>query len=96
MNFLSNLSLGKKVFLLLAAGLIISIGVFSFLATRAVHQSTEAMLEDRLTTTRLVAGYLDETLRRARAELDATAPFLGIGLPGEDNRQAVADLEVAY
>jgi signal transduction histidine kinase len=93
MKFLNYLSLGKKIYLLLGAGLIVSIGVFSFLATGAVQESTEAMLEDRLTTTRLVASYLDETLRRAGAELDAAAASLRGGLPDEVRGQEILDLE---
>jgi sensor histidine kinase regulating citrate/malate metabolism len=64
MKFLKKLTLGKKIFILLALGLVVGIGVLSFLGISAVNQSTEVMLEDRLTTARLVAGYLDETLDR--------------------------------
>jgi signal transduction histidine kinase len=92
MKFFNYLSLGKKIYLLLGVGLIVSIGVFSFLATRAVQESTEAMLEDRVTTTRLVASYLDETLRRADAELDSAVTALQGGQPDEVPGQPIADL----
>jgi signal transduction histidine kinase len=92
MKFLNYLSLGKKIYLLLGVGLVVSIGVFSFLATRAVQESTEAMLEDRLTTTRLVASYLDETLRRADAELDSAVNALQGGQPDDVSSRPIADL----
>jgi len=51
-------------------------GVFSFLGMRAVNQATETMLQDRLTTARLVADYLDEVLGRALTELRNTAQMI--------------------
>ncbi len=96
MKFLNYLSLGKKIYLLLGIGLILSIGIFSFLATRAVQESTEAMLEDRLTTTRLVASYLDETLRRADAELDSAVNSLQGGGPDEISGRPIADLTSGF
>ena len=73
MKFLTNLTLGKKITLLTAIGLLFGVGVFSSLGIRAVNQATETMLQDRMTTTRLVADYVDEALGRALFELKNTA-----------------------
>ncbi|OGO24992.1 MAG: hypothetical protein A2144_10410 [Chloroflexi bacterium RBG_16_50_9] len=77
MKFLDKLTLGKKISFLLAAGLVVGIGVFSFLGIRAVNQATEVMLEDRLTTAHLVADYLDNTLGQAMSEVEIVARKLG-------------------
>ena len=76
MRFLSKLTLGKKIALLTTLGLLLGVGVFSFLAIRAVNQATETMLQDRLTTAHLVADYLDEALGRALSELKNTAHMI--------------------
>ncbi|OGO42771.1 MAG: hypothetical protein A2Z05_07640 [Chloroflexi bacterium RBG_16_60_22] len=86
MTFLGKLSLGKKISLLLVLGLVLGISVFSFLGMRAVNQATEVMLEDRLTTAHLVAGYLDETLERALTELGSAARSIG----GDGSPAAIA------
>ncbi len=78
MKFLANLTLGKKITLLTALGLLLGVGVFSFLGIRAVNQATEAMLQDRLTTAQIVADYLDEALGRAIIELKNTAQMIEI------------------
>ncbi len=61
-KFLTNLTLGKKITLLTALGLIFGVAVFSSLGMRAVNQATETMLQDRLTTAHLLADYVDEAL----------------------------------
>jgi len=77
MAFLNNLTIGKKITLLTAVGLLLGVGVFATLGMRAVNQATNTMLEDRLTTARLVAGYVDEALSRALVELQITASTVG-------------------
>jgi len=75
-TFLTNLTLGKKITLLTTIGLLLGVGVFSSLGMRAVNQATETMLQDRLTTARLVADYVDEALGRALTELENTAQMI--------------------
>ncbi len=65
MRFQTTLTLRKKVALLVAVGLLLGVGVFSFLSIQAVNQSTDAMLQERLTITLLIADYADEVLGRA-------------------------------
>ena len=93
---LSNLTLGKKITLLTALGLLIGFGVFSTLGMRAVNQATETMLQDRLTTARLVADYLDEALGRALTELKNTAQMIEINGAEEDLKLQIEALEDTY
>ncbi|MBI2832277.1 MAG: HAMP domain-containing protein [Chloroflexi bacterium] len=79
MTFLTNLTLGKKITLLTALGLLFGVGVFSSLGMRAVNQATETMLQEQLTTARLVAGYVDEALDRAVTELRNTSQAVDLG-----------------
>lgn len=72
-RFLTNMSIGKKITILTAFGIILGIAVFSSLGLRAVNQATDSMLEERLTTAHLLATYIDETLERALTELEITA-----------------------
>ncbi|MBI2831579.1 MAG: GAF domain-containing protein [Chloroflexi bacterium] len=76
MKSLNNLTLGKKITFLTAVGLLLGVGILSFLGMRAVNDSTDTMLRDRQTTARIVADYLDETLGRALTELTRTAGML--------------------
>ena len=76
MRFLTNLTLWKKITLLTTLGLLLGVGVFSSLGMRAVNQATETMLQDRLTTARLVAAYVDDALGHALHELENTAHMI--------------------
>ncbi len=76
MTFLTNLTLGKKIALLTTVGVLLGVGVLSSLSMRAVNQATETMLQDRMTTAHIVAGYVDETLGRALTELKNTAMMI--------------------
>jgi signal transduction histidine kinase/HAMP domain-containing protein len=96
MRFLTNLTLGKKITLLTTAGLLLGLGVFSSLGLRAVDQATETMLQDRLTTARLVADYLDEALGRALTELGNTAQMIDSLESRETIESKASALEDAY
>ncbi len=96
MKFLTNLTLWKKITLLTALGLALGVAVFSSLGMRAVNQATETMLEDRLTTARLLADHIDEALAQALAQLENTAETIEInGTKAHLDSQAQA-LEDAY
>ena len=84
MKFLKNLTLSKKIALLTTLGVVLAVGVFWSLGLRAVNQATEMMLQDRLTTARLVADYLDEALGRATTEMEKIAQMIDINGPRED------------
>ena len=95
MTFMNRLTLGRKITLLLAVGLVIGIGIFSFLGIRAVNQSTETMLAERLKTAQLVAGYLDDIMGRALAELEIAGEIQS-GRIDSDLAAAVNELEQVY
>lgn len=95
MTLLTDLTLGKKITLFTAIGLLFGVGVFSTLGMRAVEQATETMLQDRLTTAQLVAGYIDDALAHAVTELQDTAAALDSAslTPFPDQ---IRELELAY
>ncbi len=94
MKFLTDISLGKKITILTASGLLIGVGVFSSLGMQAVNRATETMLQDRLTTARLVADYIDESLERALSELKKTAQALELNDTGESLEAQINLLEI--
>ncbi len=96
MKFFTNLTLGKKITLLTAVGVLLGVGVFSSLGMRAVDKATEAMLQDRLTTARLVADYIDETLGRAINELENTASMIGEQWEDDILKYQIDSLETTY
>ncbi len=96
MRFLTDLTLGKRITLLTTAGLVLGVGVFGFLGMRAVNQATEAMLQDRLTTARLVADYLDEALGRALNQLENTARVIQSNGATNSPEPQIEALEATY
>lgn len=72
-KFLGSLSLGKKIMLLTALGLLVGSGALVYPGLRATSEATDMMLEDRLTTARVVANSLDESLVISLDILKATA-----------------------
>ena len=96
MKFLTNLTLWKKITLLTTVGIFFGVGVFSSLGMRAVNQATETMLQDRLTTARLVADYVDEALGRALFELKSTAQMIEIDRAKKNLEPQIGALEDIY
>ncbi len=62
MTSLANLTLQKRISLLVLTGLAVGLGLFSWLGVQSVNESTNRILEERLTIARLMASHLDETL----------------------------------
>lgn len=93
MRGLTNLTLGRKIALLTTLGLVLAVAAFGFVALRAVNQATEAMLQDRLTTARLVADYLDGILGRALGEIIQTAQEVSADSPNlEAETRSLTDI----
>ncbi len=96
MSFLTKPSLGKKIAFMAAVGILAGVGVFWVLSMQALDQSTDAMLDERLTTTHLIADYTDEVLGNALNELKNTARTIEIdGVGGEIDPQ-IKTLEDTY
>lgn len=70
---LVNLSLQKRISLLVAAGLVIGLGLFSWLGIQALKESTQRTLDQRLTIAKIMARHLDENLTQTVLQLDSTA-----------------------
>ncbi|MFQ5996325.1 MAG: GAF domain-containing protein [Dehalococcoidales bacterium] len=70
---LSNLSLQKRISLLVLAGLVVGLGLFSWLGIQSLNESTERILEQRLTIARIMANQLDETLTHVLSHLQNIA-----------------------
>lgn len=90
------LRLRSKIILLALACLLVGVGIFSYLGTRAIDRSTDKMLEERLTTARLVADYVDEVLGRALLELVTTAQTISIDQERSEVKGPVESLQNTY
>lgn len=78
---LQGLTLGRKIVLLALVGLVLGGVVFALLGMQALQRSTEVMLQERLTLTRLVGDYSDEVLGRSLRELRLTAMTIDFDRP---------------
>ena len=87
---LANLTLQKRIGLLVLAGLAVGLGLFSWLGVQSVNDSVERTLSERLTMARMVANHLDETLTYILMQLQNTAN-LNEGLPTKEQFDSVAD-----
>jgi len=69
----TNLSLQKRISLLVAAGLLIGLGLFSWLGLESLRESTQRTLDQRLTIARIMANHLDERLTQTASQLENAA-----------------------
>lgn len=96
MAYLTNLTLWKKITLLTVLGLLLGVGVFSTLGMGAVNRANETMLQDRLTTARLVADYIDEKMALAINELRNAARAIAADSSGSNIETQISTLEATY
>ncbi|MDO8687801.1 MAG: hypothetical protein Q7K41_04350, partial [Dehalococcoidales bacterium] len=66
---LANLTLQKRITLTVLIGTGIGLGVFSWLGIQSLKESTDLILNERLTIARVIASHVDETLEYIRVEL---------------------------
>ena len=66
---LANLTLGRRISLLVLVGLVIGLGLFSWVGLQASNESTQRILDERLTIARVMASHLDETLAYVQLQL---------------------------
>ncbi len=83
MASLANLTLQKRIGLLVLAGLAVGLGLFSWLGIQSVNESIERTLDERLTIARIIASHLDENLTHVLTHVQNAADFNG-GLPTEE------------
>lgn len=86
---LANLTLQKRISLLVIAGLVVGLGLFSWLGVQSLRDSTERILDERLTIARVMASHLDHTLEYILAQLQ-DVNFNG-ELPTREKFSPVAD-----
>jgi signal transduction histidine kinase/HAMP domain-containing protein len=96
LRFLGGLSLGKKIMLLTALGLLVGASALVYPGLRATQEATDMMLEDRLTTARLVADSLDESLRLSLDILKATASHVTMAQTPAELEQQTGALWATY
>ncbi len=77
MRFAINLSLQRKMVLLVFAVLALCLGLFSWLGIQSLNESTARTLEERLTTARYAASHVDETLEHILEHQQSAADSLG-------------------
>ena len=93
---MSKLTLGRKIALMTAAMLVLGVGGFGYLTVQALDQSTDTMLEERLTTAHLIADYADEVLWRSLEELNITAQEIEFDSLPDEIEQQVNTLDRTY
>jgi len=87
MKILTNLTLAKKTTFLAILGLVVGISVFGFLGIQSVNQATDSMLQDRMTTTQIVADYLDDFFKTALAEFKYAIQIIEDDVMENNNQQ---------
>ncbi len=83
MRLLANLTLQKRISLLVLISLMLGLGLFSWLGVQSLNESTQRTLDERLTVSRIVASHLDETLNHVLLRVQEAASFQG-ELPQEE------------
>ncbi len=73
----ANLTLQKRIVLLVLTGLVVGLGLFSWLGVQSVNEIVERTFEERLTMARIVASHLDEMLTYILVQLQSAANFKG-------------------
>ncbi|MBI2979429.1 MAG: GAF domain-containing protein [Chloroflexi bacterium] len=77
MKAFTKLTLQKRINLLFLVGLVVSLGLFSWLGIQSVNESVNRTLQERLTIARVIANHLDENLRHVLLHLQNAANFDG-------------------
>ncbi|MBI4188177.1 MAG: GAF domain-containing protein [Chloroflexi bacterium] len=90
MKAFTKLTLQKRINLLVIAGLVVSLSLFSWLGIQSVNESVNRMLQERLTIGRVIANHLDENMRHVMLHLQNAADFNG-ALPDKEKFITVAD-----
>lgn len=74
---LANLTLQKRITLLVLAGLVVVLGLFSWLGVQSLNESVARILDERLTIAGVMAHHLDETLSHVLRHMQSAADFNG-------------------
>jgi len=93
MNFLSNLTLQKRISLLVFLSLTLGLALFSVLGVQSLNESTQRALDERLTISRIVASHVDETMYHSLIHLKDVTNSQD-GLPTETEFREIAKILV--
>jgi signal transduction histidine kinase len=88
-------TLHRKVAFLVIAGLVVSFGLFGYLALEAVRETTEGVFQERLMMARVTAGHIDFQLKESLDYLQAVSRTSGLDFYDSDpepERRAVAQV----
>jgi signal transduction histidine kinase len=77
MRSFTDLTLSKRIGLIVLIGLVIGLSLFSWLGIQASERSTQRILEERLVISRIIAAYLDESLNKVVLDSQQAARFDG-------------------
>ena len=86
----TNLSLQKKIGLLVLTGLTVGLGLFSWLGIQSLKENTQRALDERLIIARIIANLLDKTLTDTIQHL-STAAGAYRELPSKEEFSDMAD-----
>jgi Tfp pilus assembly protein PilN len=74
-NWAGNLGLWPRMALAVSVGFLALFGAFSVLAERALQESSDRLLEERLVIAQMAAAQIDLFLQQALGELDQAQRF---------------------
>lgn len=86
---LAGLTLQKRISLLVLSGLLVGLGLFSWLGIQSLKESTDRILNERLTVARVIASHLDHTLEYILKQLQGVD--FNAGLPTKEQFGPVAN-----
>ncbi|MDP3879283.1 MAG: GAF domain-containing protein [Dehalococcoidales bacterium] len=86
----TNLTLQKRIGLLVLTGLVIGLGLFSWLGIQSVRDSVDRTLEERLVLARMMASHMDDNLEHLFLHLQRATDFNG-SLPSAEQFKETAD-----
>ncbi len=86
----ARLTLQRRISLFVLAGLVVGLSLFSWLGIQSLNESTNTVLDERLTIARITANHLDETLTYILVQLQHANDF-NDGLPGGEQFRPMAD-----
>ncbi|MEE9400134.1 MAG: GAF domain-containing protein [Dehalococcoidales bacterium] len=90
MNLKAKLTLQRRISLIVLAGLVVGLSLFSWLGVQALSDSTKRILDQRLTIARIMANHLDEKLTHALMHLEHVAELTDT-TPSKEEFHTLAD-----
>ncbi len=96
MRWFSNLSLQKRIGLLVLFGLAVGLGLFSWLGIKSINESTQRVLDERLSIARIIARNLDDTLVHLLMHLEQDAHVMNESSPSPEFAAAAKSIRQLF